>query len=222
MKIGLISDVHGNIVALEKVLERLESCDIIYSAGDVVGYYPYPDETVEKFKEEGIKSVKGNHDHAVSSSDFSGMNPFAKEAGMYTRRVMDEKNLEWLYNLPISIKTEYFEIYHGAPGEDELTYTIYLFPDDPLIEFFLEKHGNIVVGHTHIQFTERHGERVAINPGSVGQPRDGDSRAAYAVFDTESQNVKLERTKYNIQEVLDAVLKAGLSEFLGRRLFEGR
>jgi len=218
----LISDVHGNVVALEKVLEKLDSCDVIYSAGDVVGYYPYFNETVEKFREEEIKSVMGNHDYAVVNSDFSGMNPFARETAVYTKNNIEEKNLEWLSSLPLSIKTEYFEIYHGIPGNDELAYTVYLFPEDPLIDFFLEKHGNIVVGHTHIQFIEKHEGNMLINPGSVGQPRDGDPRAAYAIFDTESGNVKLERTKYSIQEVYDSVLKAGLPEFLGKRLFEGR
>ncbi|HID43264.1 MAG TPA: metallophosphoesterase [Archaeoglobaceae archaeon] len=222
MRIGLISDVHGNIVALERVLEKLNSCDIIYSAGDVVGYYPYPNETIEKFIETGIESVFGNHDYAVVKSDFSGMNPYATEAARYTRRVIDRKKLEWLSSLPLSIKTEYFVIYHGMPAEDELAYTVYLFPEDPLIEFLVEKYGITVVGHTHIQFIEYHDKRMLINPGSVGQPRDGDSRAAYAIFDTESGKVNLERVEYNIQEAYDAVLNAGLPEFLGKRLFEGR
>jgi len=222
MRIGLISDVHSNLIALERVLEKLNSCDIIYCAGDVIGYYPYPEETIEKFMEEGILSVLGNHDNAILKSDFSGMNPYAVKALVYTEERLREKNFEWLASLPVSIEAEYFKIYHGMPAENESALTIYLFPYDPLIDSFVEKYGNIVIGHTHIQFKKNFEKGFFVNPGSVGQPRDGDSRAAYAILDISSQQLKLERVEYNIDEVYEAVLNAGLPEFLGKRLYDGR
>jgi len=222
VKIGLISDIHSNLIALEKVLEKLNACDEIYCAGDIVGYYPFPNEVVEICIKEEIKSVIGNHDKAVAESDFSGMNPVARVAGEFTRKIMEKENIEWLANLPISIETEYFSIYHGMPSDDESAYSVYIFPGDPLIETFLENSDrNIVVGHTHIQFIEEYNGRAFINPGSVGQPRDGDPRAAYAVLDTETGKIRLERVEYDIEEVCEAVQKAELPEALCSRLFEG-
>ncbi len=222
MKIGLISDVHGNLIALETVLDELNHCDKIYCAGDVVGYYPFPNEVIEIFIKEEIESVMGNHDYAVANNDFSGFNPYAEEAGRWTRRHIRKEYLEWLSKLPIKIETEWFNIYHGAPAEDETAFEIYLFPEDPIIIDFVRMFGkNIVVGHTHIQFLKNIDGRFFLNPGSVGQPRDGDPRSAFAIFDTESGKAILRRVEYDIDEVCDAVMKAGLPEFLCFRLYEG-
>jgi putative phosphoesterase len=222
MKIGLISDVHGNLVALDVVLEKLNHCDRIYCAGDVVGYYPFPNEVIETFIKEGIESVMGNHDYAVANNDFWGFNPYAEEAGRWTRKHLRKEYLEWLSKLPLKIETEWFNVYHGIPADDETAIEVYIFPDDPMIEDFLRMIGrNIVVGHTHIQFVREFEGLLFVNPGSVGQPRDGDSRSAYAIFDTESCRVKLGRVEYDIQEVCEAVRKAGLPEFLCSRLFDG-
>ncbi len=222
MKIGLISDVHGNLIALETVLEKLNHCDRIYCAGDVVGYYPFPNEVIEIFIREGIESVMGNHDYAVANNDFSGFNPYAEEAGRWTRENLRKEYLEWLSKLPIKIETEWFDIYHGAPAEDETAFEIYLFPEDPVVLDFLRMlKRNIVVGHTHIQFLREIDGYIFVNPGSVGQPRDGDPRSAFAIFDTESGKAILRRVEYDIDEVCDAVMKAGLPEFLCFRLYEG-
>ncbi len=222
MKLGLISDVHGNLIALEEVIEHLNGCDEIYCAGDIVGYYPFPNEVVELFKREGIRSVMGNHDYAVVTGDFFGFNEYARVAGEWTRRNLKEENLEWLMELPIKIETEFFNVYHGMPADDLRALEEYIFPDDPRIEYSLEElEKNVVVGHTHIQFIKWHKGMFFMNPGSVGQPRDGDSRSAFAIYDTESGRVELRRVEYNIQEVYEAVLNAGLPEFLGERLFMG-
>ncbi len=222
MKVGVISDVHGNLVALTEVLDRLNDCDVIYCAGDVVGYYPFPNEVIELFIKEEIKSVMGNHDYAVANNDFSGFNPYAEEAGRWTREHLEREYLKWLSELPIKIETEWFNIYHGAPADDELAFEVYIFPEDPMIEEFVRTlKVNLVVGHTHIQFLRYFGDLFFLNPGSVGQPRDGDSRAAFAILDTEASKVILKRVKYNIEEVCDAVMKEGLPEFLCFRLYEG-
>jgi len=222
MKIGLISDVHGNLIALESVLDKLNHCDKIYCAGDIVGYYPFPNEVIEIFIKYNIKSVMGNHDYAVITNDFSGFNPYAKEAGIWTRKNLKREYLNWLSKLPLKIKTEWFNIYHGVPADDLTAIEVYVYPNDPMIDGFLRiLKKNVIVGHTHIQFVREVDGVMFINPGSVGQPRDGDPRAAYAIFDTEANKVKLYRVRYNIDEVCDAVHKEGLPSFLCSRLYEG-
>lgn len=222
MKLGLISDVHGNLIALEEVMKHLNHCDEIYCAGDVVGYYPFPNEVVELFKSEGVRSVMGNHDYAVVTGDFFGFNVYARMAGEWTRNNLTEENLDWLSDLPIKIETEWFLIYHGMPADDLRAIEEYIFPEDPRIEYILaDLERNVIVGHTHIQFIKWYEGHFFANPGSVGQPRDGDPRSAFAIYDVESGKIEFKRVKYNIQEVYEAVIKAGLPEFLGERLFNG-
>ncbi len=222
MKIGLISDIHGNLIALEEVLKHLNNCDEIYCAGDVVGYYPFPNEVIEILKRENVRSVMGNHDYAVVTGDFFGFNVYARIAGEWTRKNLTENSLDWLSNLPINIETTWFTMYHGIPAEDLRAIEEYVFPDDPRIDYILsDLERNVVVGHTHIQFIRWHKNLFFANPGSVGQPRDGNPDSAFAIYDTERNEMKFRRVKYNIQEVYNAVIKAGLPEFLGERLFNG-
>ncbi|RLI85564.1 MAG: metallophosphoesterase [Archaeoglobales archaeon] len=222
MKVGLISDVHGNLIALEEVLSCLNQCEVIYCAGDVVGYYPFPNEVIEIFRENEIRSVMGNHDYAVVTGDFFGFNIFATVAGQWTRKNLKEENMEWLMNLPLKIETDWFNVYHGMPSEDLRVLDEYIYPNDPRIKLSLEElKKNVIVGHTHVQFVIWHKGYFFANPGSVGQPRDGNSDSAYAIYDTEKNRIELKRVKYKIQEVYDAVIKAGLPEFLGERLFLG-
>jgi len=130
--------------------------------------------------------------------------------------------LEWLSKLPLSLKRNNFEVYHGIPANNELAYTVYLFPDDPLIEILLEtSNKSIIVGHTHVSFLKKKNNKFFLNPGSVGQPRDGNPKASFAIFYTEKNEVKIKRTSYNIDEVYEAVIRHGLPEFLGLRLFRG-
>ncbi len=216
MLVGIISDVHANLPALQSVLDRLEKCDEIYCCGDVVGYYPYPNEVVELFKNYDIHSVLGNHDFAVLTNDFSGFNTIAEVAGMWTVENLSEKSYDFLSELPFSIKTEIFSIYHARPGEGLEVLFDYLFPEE-----VFEPEVSTAVGHTHLQFVKWFGEKFLLNPGSVGQPRDGDSRAAYAILNTENTKISLERTKYDIDEVCEALEKENLPEFLCERLYMG-
>jgi len=222
MLVAFISDIHGNLPAFEAVLERIEVCDEIYCCGDVVGYYPFPDEVVELMISFNVRSVLGNHDYAVLTGDFTGFNSMAREAGMWTAKHMSDRTLDYLAELPFSIKTDLFEIYHGMPGEGLETLFEYVFPEDvdQLVDL-IGGNRNVVVGHTHIQFVRWFGKSFFLNPGSVGQPRDGDPRAAYAILDTENWRIRLERTEYNIEEVCEAVERAGLPGFLCERLYRG-
>ncbi|AGK61966.1 phosphoesterase, MJ0936 family [Archaeoglobus sulfaticallidus PM70-1] len=222
MKIGIISDIHSNLVALERVLERLEGCDEIICAGDVVGYYPYFNEVVEIFRKERIYSVLGNHDYSIITGDFSELDTYGKISAGYIRKNIEEKNLSWLENLPLKLETGRFNVYHGIPADSLDAIKLHVFPTFPLIEKILEVEGkSVVVGHTHIQFMKEHRNFRVVNPGSVGQPRDGDSRACYAIYDTERDSFKLDRVAYNIDEVYLEVHRAGLPHILAIRLYEG-
>lgn len=224
MRIGIVADVHANLIALEAVMERLNSCDEILCAGDVVGYYPYFNEVIELLREERVQSVLGNHDYAVITGETSNLDTYGRISAAYTRKNLDQKNKEWLESLPYQIQADYFNVYHGAPAEGVESLFIYIFPTFPLTNKILEEEGKgVVVGHTHIQFERKHPKLglKLVNPGSVGQPRDGDSRAAYAIFDTESANFHFGRAKYKIEEVFMAVQSFGLPTVQGLRLFRG-
>ncbi len=218
MLIGLISDVHANLPALQAVLDKLENCDEIYCCGDIVGYYPYPNEVIEMLRDYEINSVLGNHDYSVLTGDVSGYNYVAETTLRWTISHIKDENIEFLSELPFSISTNYFSVYHGKPGEGLEVLFEYIFPEYLNDVSFDE---NVVIGHTHIQFVKWFDDKFVLNPGSVGQPRDGDSRAAYAVFDSECFKIKLKRTNYNIDEVCDAVDKAGLPTYLCDRLYMG-
>ncbi len=224
MKIGIIADIHANLVALDSVLQKLDACDEILCAGDVVGYYPYFNEVIEIFRQERIYSVIGNHDYAVVTGDHSQLDTYGKISVNFTRKRLDEKNKEWLGSLPYQLQTDYFNLYHGTPADSIDALFVYIFPTFPLIDKILEEEGkNVVVGHTHIQFEKKHAKQdlMLMNPGSVGQPRDGDCRAAFAIFDTEKGEFTLKRVEYNIEEVYFAVHNSGLPIAQGLRLFKG-
>mgnify|MGYP000209184271 CR=1 FL=1 len=207
--IGIIADIHANLPALQSVLDKLQGAEAIYCAGDIVGYGPYPAEVLEIVKEEGIISVMGNHDYAViDQSVLPWFNPLAREAIRYTARVLSPEHKSYLLSLPWKIDGEFLMV-HGSLR-------------DPLFEYLLPgalpKTSKLtIIGHTHIQFFEG----LWLNPGSVGQPRDGDPRAAFAVFDPEKGKIKLKRTSYNIDEVAEEILRVNLPKFLADRLYEG-
>jgi putative phosphoesterase len=224
MRIGIIADIHANLIALEAVMERLNSCDQILCAGDVVGYYPYFNEVIELLRKERVQSVLGNHDYAIITGETSNLDTYGRISAVYTRKNLDERNREWLESLPYRIETEHFNVYHGAPAKSLESLFIYLFPTFPLIGKILEEEGvNVVVGHTHIQFERKHPKLglKLLNPGSVGQPRDGDNRAAYAIFDSENASFHFDRAEYRIEEVFMAVKRFGLPIVQGLRLFRG-
>ncbi|MCX9010986.1 MAG: metallophosphoesterase family protein [Candidatus Methanoperedens sp.] len=221
MLAGLIADVHSNAVALRAVLAKLDAAGVekILHAGDIVGYNPYPDETVGLFKKKNILSILGNHDRALITGDTSGFNLYAAAALRWTRNIMQPGNVEYIRGLEnvehIDLEGTPIALVHGSPRDlDE-----YIYPDDAEPGFLsLVNSSVLVLGHTHVQFKREYPEGMIVNPGSVGQPRDGDPRAAFAVLDTESGEVKLQRTGYDIEKVIEDMLAAHLPEELAFRL----
>lgn len=197
MFISLISDVHSNWEALQAVWDEVKDADVILCMGDLVGYGASPNEVVEFFREQmerrKILCVRGNHDNAIAFGTEWGFNPYARQAVRWHQRVMSTENLEFLRKLPvrqlfIDEAGRSYLLIHGSPRAplDE-----YLFPWLPDSEFkavlSYVKQDDLLVGHTHVPMLKEIAGRRIINPGSVGQPRDGDWRASYALIDTETQ-----------------------------------
>lgn len=220
MKLAFIADVHANIVALEEVLRHIK--EPIFCAGDLVGYNPFPNEVVERVQEEKITCILGNHDFAVITGDTSWFNPVAAEAIEWTRKRISGRSLEFLKSLPRSYSREFYMV-HGSPRNELEEYVFSDYPDYALLSFFEEiGQRTLVLGHTHVAFVKAIEGRQIINPGSVGQPRDGDARAAYALFDTETRAVEIRRVEYDVKKVADEILAAGLPEKFAARLYFGR
>lgn len=231
MLIAFISDIHSNIEALQAVWREVKKADVILCMGDLVGYGASPNEVVEFFREQmerrEILCVRGNHDNAIAFGAEWGFNPYAREAVRWHQRVMRTENLEFLRKLPVrqlftDDNGDTYILIHGSPRAplDE-----YLFPWLPEGEFKTVlgyiRQKNLVVGHTHVPMLVEIEGRKIINPGGVGQPRDGDPRASYAMLDTKKGEIEFKRVEYEVEEAARKILKAGLPQFLAYRLYEG-
>src|ERR1700758_2229869 len=250
MRILVLSDIHGNLDALEATLAAAGSYDAVVNLGDIVGYGASPNEVIERSREVGKYFVRGNHDKAASGlMDLRDFNPIAGLAALWTREQLTPENLEWLRALPqgpIRIpEIPEVQFVHGSPiDEDEYLVTLH----DALqplalpvpITFFGHTHlqgafsFNTTVGDTYrppyrtvarnetAELPLRKGAHYLVNPGSVGQPRDGDWRAAFATYDTETRVVTFRRTPYNLKNSQDRILAANLPQRLATRLAAGR
>ena len=251
MRILLLSDIHANLEALDACLAAAPSFDLIVNLGDIVGYGASPNEVTERSRKIGKIFVRGNHDKAATGlMGLDDFNPMATAAAIWTRDQLTPENIEWLRALPhgpVSLP-EFPEIQmvHGSPN-DEDEYVVSLGDAlAPLIGFSMPL---TFFGHTHLQggffangssadgfrpeyrtvgqaesvpLQLKHEARYLINPGSVGQPRDGDWRAAYALYDTDSRTVHFHRTPYNLKDAQDRIFAAQLPSRLATRLAAGR
>jgi predicted phosphodiesterase len=250
MHVLVISDIHANRAALEAVLEDAEEIgfDVVWCLGDIVGYGPEPDWCVSRIRTLGaafeLKALVGNHDWAaLERMEVDDFNPEAARTVLWTRSHLGDQSLAWLGELPkdpIAVN-ERFLLAHGSPRNSVWEYIM-----DPFIageNFRDEQFTYCLVGHTHVpviytlpngQVTVRvrkpvNGEafhlpddaRAILNPGSVGQPRDGDSRASYAILDTEEGSWLPRRVPYPIEITQAHMRDAGLPERLITRLSFG-
>ncbi|MDB2236726.1 metallophosphoesterase family protein [Halorubrum ezzemoulense] len=225
MKIGLISDVHANLPALETVLDDMPTVDRIYCAGDVVGYNPWPADCVERVRDVAAATVRGNHDRTVETPERYRANRMA-EAGLERAKAsLSADQRDWIGALP---RTETFGgdrylLAHSHPAAERED--AYVYPDDfPTLDRHMGEYDGIVLGHTHVQGVRKVAGGFVCNPGSVGQPRDGDPRAGYAVLDTTADGadaVETHRVEYDIDSVAEAVREADLPDLTAERLYEG-
>lgn len=225
MRIAFIADIHSNLHALEAVKERIDGLgiDAVACAGDIVGYGAFPNECSRIAAEMADHCVYGNHDQAALRSDTSGMNPYAAEALMWTADKLNHESTKFLSSLPFNSRFEAGKVaaamFHGSPRSVEE----YLFRED-LTEDILQvaQSDLVVLGHTHVPYWTRLGKGMALNPGSVGQPRDGNPKASFAVFDSSTLTCDIVRVEYAVADAADAILAQGLPEFLAGRLSGGR
>lgn len=252
MRLLLLSDIHANLEALEACLDAAPEYDAVANLGDVVGYGASPNQVVDLIRAIKPLNVRGNHDRFCAGlEDLSGFNPVAASAASWTRTELSEKNLDWVRALPCGpIRDRLWnevQFVHGSP-EHEDTYIASEISARTALEVSLTR--LTFFGHTHIQCafarpqqrTEalpleplRSVSRVFIsrltldpkmkylvNPGSVGQPRDHDRRAAFAIYDDQEQQILFYRVPYDIARAQERILQAGLPRMLAARLEEGR
>ncbi len=206
MKILVISDIHGNLAALNAVLEKYEKADMVFCLGDLVNYGPYPTACIEKIRGLTDTVIRGNHDNAIGNDMDCGCSEKYKElsdAGKtFTRAALNAEEKDFLGNLPITLQIESggskFVFSHGSPCGDMYKY---LRPDITDRQWESELKDIIAdvvfIGHTHLPMVRKiHGITV-VNPGSVGQPRDGIPMASYAIW--EDGRIEIKRVPYDIE-----------------------
>jgi putative phosphoesterase len=229
MRLLVVSDIHGNLTALREVLDDAGEHDLAVCAGDIVGYGPEPGGCVEALRELNARYVAGNHDVEVTTGESFGANPYAAQAIRIHRRLLRSKQKKWLSSLPRSLHIELdsvkVAVFHGSPIRPLREY---IFPMDAQIqaEHFLDSTGAdvIILGHTHVPYVVRTGGGLIVNPGSVGQPRDGDPRASYAMLDLAGDEVEVanRRVEYDIDLVASQIREQGIPVPLASRLYVGR
>ena len=228
MRYGVVADIHGNLPAFEAVIDAMPAVDRWLCAGDVVGYNPWPAECVDRVRELDAATVMGNHDRAVASDTGFRFNSMAAAGVSYAREKLDEDAIDWLDSLPNRRTIDGGEILivHGHPENPDR----YTYPEEFEPEMLEDNARVTITGHTHVQGVREFDEGVVMNPGSVGQPRDGDPGAAFAVLDideggdadTANVDVETHRVAYDIDRVIDAVEDAELPRKIGTRLRDGR
>lgn len=206
--IALISDIHGNYEALKEVLSYIDSMNIteIYCLGDVVGYYCQINECCDELRNRGIPCVMGNHDWYMASGTDCDRSKSVRDCMSFQRRIISQENKEWIASFRTTISIEDMSLVHGGwknPIDEYLEPSNGYF-DDIRMRFFAS-------GHTHIQRIDVFNDKTYCNPGSVGQPRDGDNRAAFATFDGE--RFSLYRVDYDYQKVGKLMDEAGFNPY---------
>ena len=243
MRYGLFSDIHGNQEAFETVLDALkdERIDTFWCLGDVVGYGANPNECLELVWGLTTDVIAGNHDFAaVGKVDLTCFNRNAAEAALWTMQNLTRDGRHYLSNLPFERKQDHVLAVHATPSEPQKWGYILSLPQAELEFHALPDDVSVCfVGHTHdpVIFCDHDGKcgevpgnqcqmkadcRYIINVGSVGQPRDGDPRAAYCVYDSDNAQVEIKRIIYDVETAQKKIRRAGLPDFLATRLAFGR
>ena len=242
MRVAVISDIHANLPALEAVLGEIDAdgADELWCLGDLVGYGPHPNEVVAAVRSRATVCLAGNHDLGVLGTieleDFGGE---AGEAAIWTRGVLDDDSRAFLAALEPKGARAGIGLYHGSPRDPIWEYVLDDWTAARSLEAAPERH--VLVGHSHVALQisiesdgrqdgglaptgtelELGESRRLLNPGSIGQPRDGDPRAAWLVIDTEARRATFRRTAYPIGRTQADVRAAGLPEGLAVRLEHG-
>ena len=243
MRCAIIADIHANLTAFKAVLDHIErrgGVAEIWCLGDIVGYGPDPHQCIELLRQYNHICVAGNHDWAaIGKADASDFNPDAAVACQWTAQQLSPEDVEYLDNLPMVIEKGDFTLVHGSPRQPIWEYLLSISSARENFAYFSSQF--CLVGHSHVPSIFRRTEtgdcsfnpfsanvglalgksRLIINPGGVGQPRDGDPRASYAIFDSETRMVRLYRVPYDINATQLKMVKHNLPVSLMSRLSHG-
>jgi len=241
MRVAVISDVHGNLPALERVLEEIarERPDGVWCLGDTVGYGPWPSECCQKVRASAQVTLVGNHDLGVLGAiDLAEFAPEAAVAARWARGVLDEESRRWLSSLVPSAELPQASLFHGSPRDPIWGYVLTF--EAALAAIKASSRPLVLVGHSHVPLAiQLQGGRLGgghapegtisdlasgrwlLNPGSVGQPRDGDPRASWLLVDFSAGQAWHRRVAYDVARAQAAVRRARLPEGLAARLAAG-
>jgi len=242
MRYAIISDIHSNLAAFQAVLQDIErrgGVDRIWCLGDVVGYGPDPRECIQTLRQYEHICVAGNHDWgALQKIDLSDFNREAADACRWTGRQLGPEEIDYLDRLPLTTQESDFTLAHGSPREPIWEYLISVYSAKISFDHFQTKY--CLVGHSHTPlFFEQNNDncvlheiapdstltladnRLIINPGSIGQPRDGDPRASYAIYDSDQNIISNYRVPYEIEITQQKMAEYGLPPRLIARLSYG-
>ena len=243
MKALLLADIHSNLEALEAIFADCGDFEQVWCMGDVVGYGPDPAKCLEVLRSHDFHCVAGNHDAAVSGViSTSNFNPVAAHAAQWTTRQLDQDDLQFLASLPMTLNLEedLFTVVHGSLREPLWEYLVSVEAAQASMQLMQTTY--CLVGHSHMPFIcrERPGSRPeflefpensplpisetrsVVNPGGVGQPRDGDPRSSYAIYDSREATLERRRVPYDIAKTQRKMQLANLPDPLIRRLDHGR
>jgi len=240
MRFAIFGDIHANLHALETVLAdaKTQACTHYVCMGDIVGYNAFPKQCLDIVRNLECPAVKGNHDEQASMiGEQEGFNPLAEEAMHWTREQLGREDKDWLRSLRLQRQVRDFTIVHATL--DTPHKWGYVFNQLDAAASFSYQHTTVCfIGHTHTPkayvrdgsvrtvpldvLTIQQGKKYLVNVGSVGQPRDGDWRSAYCIYDTNTNEIHLRRLEYDIEGAQRAILDAGLPRRLAERLAVGR
>jgi len=232
MRMAVISDIHGNLEALEQVLTDIEGSDIdrMVCLGDSIGYGPEPEAVVTMIHDRHIPSILGNHELAVIDQNLlTWFNPLARRSLLKTIEILSEKTINFISKLKPFMIFDGYRFVHGYPPDSATTYLFQIAEDELRRTFKQMKEKICFVGHTHrFEIIDFNGRSIArspltqrvvnlnstdqyiINIGSVGQPRDGDNHAKYIILDTEKNSIEVKFIPYDIASVVNKIIETGL------------
>ena len=243
MRYAIIADIHANLAAFRAVLDHIErrgGVEEIWCLGDVVGYGPDPCQCIELLRQYNHVCIAGNHDWAaIGKAALSEFNPDAAIACRWTAQQLSPEDIKYLESLPEIIQKEDFTLVHGSPRQPIWEYLISVSSAKENFAYFQSQF--CLVGHSHMPMVFKYDEtgtcsfsqfmpnvglalgksRLIINPGGVGQPRDGNPQASYAIYDSEAKVIRLYRIPYDIAATQDKMMQNGLPVRLVARLNYG-
>lgn len=239
-RVGAFSDIHGNLQALQKVLDCIaeKGVDLTVCCGDVVGYGANPNECIQLLRDKQIPTIAGNHDHAaLSLIDVTYFNDVAKRAIAWTREQLTPENEQFLRDLPMTISVADMLFVHSSPQSPE-TWPYIITMGDARQSFMHFGQRVCFIGHSHTPFIVencegklacpavpairlKEGCRYLVNVGSAGQPRDHNPDACFAIYDRETLQVEIHRVEYDLAKAQDEIMAQGLPIELAKRLGYG-